>query len=378
MRRTLLTLLLLAATVSAGAQARWTVDPKPILDLKGVDDAGNVVFGTASWATRLRNGTIVIADASGPAVHFIDAKGKLVRSNGRSGQGPGDFRTVTWVSQCGEGIVYAWDFAQMRITTYDDAGTMKTTLPFGIRGGAQTFTSCNRKGMLMAVSAPRRLPPPAPPEPGATYGIISIAITPVIMSTGGDTLARLPEVPFGEILSGMNGRGGGGMPRPLGATTSYALGADRAYVGVTDSGAVATYSLDGKRTGTISIGLPARAPTREQYEHAADITLGMVPAQMRAQARTWVLGIPMPAKAPSFTGLFVDPTGLLWAVTSLPGDRDTQFRVFGTDGRAVATVSVPANLNVFEVGNDYILGGRVDANEEPFVTVYRLTRAGIR
>jgi hypothetical protein len=360
------------------AQARWTVDAKPMLDLKGTSDAGGVIFGAAQSATRLRNGTIVVADPSGPAVHFLDATGKVIKSNGRSGQGPGDFRTVTWVSQCGEGGVYAWDWAQSRITTYDQTGAMKTTFTFGGRGGPQTQTSCNQKGMLVATSAMRRVDPPTPQDPAAGYRIMGMAAIPVVMASAGDTVARLPELQFVEMLGGMNGRGGGAIPRPLGTSVTFALSADRAYVGISDSASIGVYTLDGKRVGAVAVGAQSATPTAAQYERAADITLAMVPSQMRAQARTWVLGIPMPAKAPSHSGMVVDPSGLLWVVLSMPGDADTRLRAFGMDGRAVANVTVPVSLTVFEIGTDYILGAREDADGEQRITLYKLNRTGGR
>ncbi len=375
-RRMIRAALICVAAPAALAAQQWAVDPKPSVELKGVNDAGVILFGSANWATRLANGTVVVADASGPALHFIDAAGKLVKSTGRAGQGPGDFRTVTWVAKCGaEGIV-AWDFPQTRATSYDDAGTMRRTFPLGGRGGAQTASSCNEKGLFVQMGNARRLPFRTPPDPALGYFFIQMAAAPQLVGTAGDTAATLPEVPFGEMVGGnMGGRGSGGMPRPIGAQTAFALAADRLYVGLADSSAIAVFGLDGKRTGTIAVQAPPRATTRAHYERASEISLSMVPAQMRDGARKWVLAIPMPEKLPPFTGLFVDPGGALWVVLSAPGDPDTRLRGYSADGRVVANLSLPVNLNVFEVGANYVLGAREDADGEQYLSVYSYKRA---
>jgi hypothetical protein len=362
------------ASGSADAQ-QWTVDARPALEVAGAGARGGVLFGNANWATRLANGTIVIADASGPALHFIDATGKLIKSTGRAGQGPGDFRTVTWVAKCGaEGIV-AWDFPQTRATSFDDAGTMRRTFPLGGRGGAQTSSSCNGKAQFVQMGGFRRVEPSTPPDPSLGYSFMQFFAAPQIVGTRSDTLATLAEVPVGEmVLGNMGGRGAGGMPRPIGAQTAFALAMDRLYVGIADSSLVAVFGLDGKRTGTINVQSSLRRATRVHYERAAEISLAMVPAPMREGARRWVLAIPMPEKLPPFTGLFVDPSGTLWVVLSAPGDANTQLRGFAADGRVVGNLTLPVNLNVFEVGADYVLGAREDADGEQYVTVYSFRR----
>lgn len=361
---------LLAARGTAAQQ--WTVDPKPILDLKGVNEAGTIVFGTASWATRLRNGTVVIADATAPAVHFIAASGKLIRTAGRSGQGPGDFRTVTWVGQCGNGVVYAWDFAQMRITTYDDTGTVQRTFAFGTRGGPQTSTTCNADGTLVQFGAVRRVAPAAPPDPNAGYVIMGMAGAPMLIGSKGDTLVTLPDVPFVEYVG--TGRGGGAVPRPLGPVTPVALGSDRFYEGRPDSSLIAVFSLDGRRTGSIALRVTPRAPTAEEYAKAADVVLAMVPAQSRERARIPVMAAPLPSRLPTPSGVLVDPSGVVWAVLTSPGGPDTRLRALRSDGSHAADVTVPINVTVFEVGVDYILGAYTDADDEPHVVVFRLRR----
>jgi hypothetical protein len=95
---------------------------------------------------------------------------------------------------------------------------------------------------------------------------------------------------------------------------------------------------------------------------------------MRDGARKWVLAIPMPEKLPPFTGLFVDADGALWVVLSAPGDPDTRLRAYSPEGRVLGNLTIPVNLNVFEVGTNYVLGAREDADGEQFVSLYTYRR----
>jgi hypothetical protein len=372
MHRTLaLAAIALSAASTVVAQARWTVDAKPMLDVRGLNEAGAVTFGSINWATRLRNGTVVLADAAGPAVHFIDAQGKVTKSTGRSGSGPGDFRTVTWVSQCGAEGIFAWDFPQQRVSIYDETGSFKSSFRFGPGGGgAQFLTACNANGALFAFAGTRRLPPESTPDPAESTFRMVMAGIPTLVSSKGDTIARFPEVVTGEMVAA----NGGGGPRPLGIATHFAVGEDRLWLGMTDSSQIAVFALDGKRIGSIPVTMPPRPVTKVNYESATDLFLSIVPAQARTRFRDMMLSVPPPKQMPAFTGVLADPSGLIWAVLSAPGDPDTQLRAFGRDGRVVANVSVPLNLNVFEVGADYVLGSREDADGEQRLVLFKLNR----
>jgi hypothetical protein len=242
-------------------------------------------------------------------------------------------------------------------------------------GGAQIVTSCNRSPTFALFGRGRRLPPPAPPDPNAGYFVVRMVAPLQLVDGSGQVVAATPDVPVLEALGGMSD-GAGGMPRPLGQTTQFALSTDRLYVGTGDSAAIDVYSLAGERQGIIRLDVPVRAPTKAQYESAANVYLSIVPAGRREAMREWLLGIPMPERLPPYSALLTDVTGLLWVVLSVPGDLDTRLRAVRENGAVVADVTVPVNLTVFEIGTDYILGGREDENGEPHLLLFRLRRGG--
>ena len=84
----------------------WSVDSVPELTIAGTAANGGLVFESASGATRLSDGTIVIADGLGSAVRFVTSEGVLLRTVGREGGGPGEFNRIQWLGQCSKDSVF--------------------------------------------------------------------------------------------------------------------------------------------------------------------------------------------------------------------------------------------------------------------------------
>ena len=358
------------------SQRQWAVDPTPVLDIPGLGAGGDIVLERPVAGTRLADGTIVIADQLASAVRFFDGRGRLVRSVGQKGQGPGDFQLIMWLGQCARDSIFVWDYGLTRITVLSSGGSVvrQYSIPAdGARASAPATISCSRDGRFIYQ------------PPGTPRGHVTI-VTPdssvirgnAVVSLGdarGNVVRSLGEVASGEMI--LTGRGGGprgGGFRPLGRATSLALSGDRVYVGTADSGTVDVYAPDGQPAGSVSLGIAPRRATRANYERAVNDMTSMFPAQMRQSISAQMLAAPMPEFLPPYTALLVDGDNLLWAVLSAPGYPDTRLRAVSASGRVVADVRIPVGLTTYEVGHDYILGAYEASDGEPHVAVYRLRR----
>jgi hypothetical protein len=79
----------------------------------------------------------------------------------------------------------------------------------------------------------------------------------------------------------------------------------------------------------------------------------------------------MPDYLPAYVDIFTDPAGLLWVVTAVPGDESTTIHAFAPDGEGVGDVVLPADVKVFEIGGDYILGIRFGEDGQETLLMYR-------
>jgi len=69
-----------------------------------------------------RAGTVLIADHLVPVVRMYDARGKFIRNVGRSGEGPGEYRSIAGLKTFPDGRIALWDNRIQRLTTYTPNG----------------------------------------------------------------------------------------------------------------------------------------------------------------------------------------------------------------------------------------------------------------
>jgi hypothetical protein len=217
--------------------------------------------------------------------------------------------------------------------------------------------TCSRAGRLALMTAP------APSTPIADQFPKLFAV--LVLSSGtGKTLWSHPNVALGQN-------------RVLGTITRLALSEDRLYVGTGDSAYVDAYDLTGRLMATFQVAEAAPAPSRAQYERAVDQMLNLLPGapDARREARERLLQVPMPDRLPPYSGLIVDPLGILWVVTSPPGEPSTEIRAITGDGKPIGTVRLPVTLQVLEIGEGYLLGTAQTEESQSLVT-YPLRRIG--
>jgi hypothetical protein len=343
-----------------GNRTTWLVDSVPAIDIAASDPHGDVVLIDPVGGTVLSNGTIVIADRWGAAVHFFDARGVLVRSVGRRGAGPGEFSSLSWLGQCGEDSVVVWDGALGRATEIDQLGQIGRQYPIPTDPAMDTpptFLTCSRHGTIAYLGTPSGYPA-RPGEFADVQAPLAIA------DADGQVTHQLGDVPAWD-------------GRWVGRLTSIALSADYLYVGTAESAAVDAYRLNGKRQAIVPVPVAPRPPTRYHLERAVDaLVMALGNRDERARMRRLMLERGhLPEYLPPYSALLTDPRGTLWVVLSVSGDPDTRLRGLDHEGRVVADLRVPADVKVFEVGHNYLLTLLADVDGQPHVALYRFARA---
>jgi hypothetical protein len=369
-----LTLVLLAlAFLKAGAQASWVVEREPVLDVTGVDGAGSVIFGYAAGGTRLSNGGLLIADRAENSIRVLDSSGRLVRSVGRAGDGPGEFQTMMWAGGCGPDSMLIWDFRRRQASMIGSSGAVarQFAVPAGDTAQAPFQFACSPGGSIAYRSAPR--PVRGPPNPQSP-NIMAVSAAVYRTRFDGTIAQRLGDIPAGEVAAVVSPSGGrGAAPRPLGRNASIAATNEAIVISSAESAYVNVVHNDG-RTSRHELPIPLRAPTQAEFDEAIQATASMAPASMRQTLAEQLAAVPRPDRLPAISALFTDSEGLIWVQTTPPGARALDFLVVRLDGRVVARTQVPRGITIFEIGRDYVLGGYSDANDEMHVVTYRLRR----
>jgi hypothetical protein len=83
----------------------------------------------------------------------------------------------------------------------------------------------------------------------------------------------------------------------------------------------------------------------------------------------------MPEQFPAYTDLRVDPEGNLWVQRFLrPGDDRNLWTVFAADGAMLGDIEIPTDLEITEIGADYVLGVSTDEMDVERVRLHRLLK----
>lgn len=374
-----------AVLVSAGtrvdAQAVWRVESTPALSIAATSPAGEPVYATATWATRLPNGNIALADGGDWTVRLFHSDGKPLRSFGRQGAGPGEFRSLGWISRCGGEQLFAWDFILARMNVIDPVrGPVSSWGGRDMRTSGMT-SSCSTNGEFALAANFRRLADATPAISAATaiggdYRVWFDTFDIQTFDAKGTAVRQVKRRHWREGLFGrLPDRRMSGFDRPLGKRTHFIFSHDLLVLADSDSGMVRTFALSGALSTEFRFaqGEAARA-TPSHYERAVEAMLLLAPPTAREQFGAFARSVPSPERLPRFSQVQTDPEGLLWFVVSEPDDADTRIRVFSVGGVPIAVAKIPARVTLFEVGIDYLLGGIENADGEQNVVLYRYSR----
>lgn len=350
----------LFSTTAVGAQARWIVDVRPLLTIGDSEAAGGgTPFGVVSGATRRPDSSLVVSDGTAPALRFFDAQGRSTKTVGRSGSGPGEFRVISWLGRCGGDSLVTYDLFQRRFSIFDSAG--RFVRQFAASGDAGA-AACAPDGRIAVVGGA-----------GTTQGADRRVRARVsLLAPSGEALLTIPDVPFYEMASA----GGVPLPDPLGPVTTVALTRDRLFVGTGADLAIDVYDRAGAKQARYLLPGTARRPTdAHRAAGVSEFVRFTTDATMRRAMESQLARVPSRTDLPPYSAIFTDVQGLLWVHRSVPGDSTSRFIVLAPEGRAIAEVELPVFTRVFEIGQDYILGGRESVDGEPQVVMWRLTRS---
>ena len=331
----------------------------------GSDEAAQ--FSGVAGAVRDRAGRIYVGDAGSGQVRVFDSTGRFVRSFGRTGTGPGEFKWLLRLARCGPSTIATLDFSGGRFAVFSDSGTLLDTYPLPAGYNNVRVVACAGGDTLVVL---RDHPTTAPPQRGEVR-VPAMLVRISTRGTAADTLGRYAGASFF-----FSRKHPAYMDVPLGPATIAAVGARRIFVGTSDRPVVDVLAFDGRPTGTIAIDQPARPISREQRRAALRARVAQEPlARTRSVIERIAPELPQPARLPFFRDLVADDEDNVWVRTfeTFPG-RDDVWVGYRPTGERFGTLLLPAALQVTEIGRGYVLGIRRDELGVEYVELYRRTQ----
>lgn len=324
----------------------------PVLHIPATNANYPAQIGRVSSVVQLSNGSIVIADNTNTQLHFFTASGRYVRSVGRDGAAPGEFKAVRWVGECARDSVFAYDYMQSRISVFGADGKLART--FAPPSAQTVLVRCGLDGTTAFVSV------------GDYVGTASRGVVQTY-SGSGKLLYRSSELLLDE-------------GRPLGKSIKVAIADNNLIIGMGDSTFITLQSAAGGARKKLTAGIPGRTPTEinrnAALEYWANYLRGSAAAieQMRQEIRK----LPQVATLATYSDLFLDAVSkAAWVQTSVLGDPATVLQRVGLDGTSQGRVSLPPNLIIQQIRGDVLVAKATNVltGDEAVVT-YRLVAPG--
>ncbi|MGE0354598.1 MAG: hypothetical protein AB7I33_03990 [Gemmatimonadales bacterium] len=307
-------------------------------------------------------GRVYVADDNPTVIKQFDADGRLIRTIGREGGGPGEFR-VAFIAVHGADLV-VHDPRQARTSVFDTSGTFKRSW---------SSLCCYWTSIVVDREGRVYIPGMSPSDSGSLYVRYDLG------GTGADSM-YLPPRPRDDRHTWnfkSNGRmmmsmGIPNTPRTLeevNPTGGFLIGTSSEYrIAVTGSGRDTTLVFSRDWTPD-----PIPASRRQAIVDSSIKEVSRMVGEDAAREEIQVDDIP--STTPAFTGIAGDDRGNVWLQTDPGADTaHTRFDVFDSTGAYLGQVAGPRGMLFWRTawkGNSLVVAME-DAEGNPVVIRYRV------
>jgi len=104
------------------AGSRITLSELPVLSIGGAEALPEHEFSGIAGVVRLSDGRIVVGDGGSAELRYFDDQGTLLGKSGGPGQGPGEFRRLSFVGRLAGDSIMTGDAAIGRFQVFDPQG----------------------------------------------------------------------------------------------------------------------------------------------------------------------------------------------------------------------------------------------------------------
>jgi len=345
----------------------WKIDSVPLVDL-GASGAGpEYEFFRIRNASRLPDGRIAVANYGTNEVRLYDPHGKFLWAVGRFGEGPGEFQRLTSVRPYRGDTLLVFDYWARRITLLASSGKVgRVTTLLDLSGSLNDLYPFPDGRFLLHTSAIAAM--------ANVQGRIRVPAPLLLLGADGlveDTLAVVRG--FETYVFDQ-----GDARPPLPHQVYVAVRDSLTYVGEGETFEFHVFSWDGTLRQTVRLpeyGLLVPEAVRDSLK--AVMLDQELPPQLRPTMEAMANAIP--ARRPAYSGLAVDPGGCVWVqefmLSMAVSQQPRRWLVFDPSGVWMGTVELPPNLDLFEVGEDYVLGRSRDEMDVETIRLLRLLRS---
>jgi hypothetical protein len=378
--------------IIASATPAWTapelrrIDTRPDIAIGVTSGDPAYEFGEITSAVLMSDGRIVVADAQAAELKVYDSTGRHLRTVGRSGSGPGEYRRISALYRTRGDTLLVADPQNRRITRLSPSlETLSTIMLQGIpwvrppnsTGGQplRGYVVLQVKGVfdngsLLATSA--RGGAPTPEVTNVSRDTLGLRL----VNPAAGTTDSVGSVVAGQWFQFFPGDGSFtfGQP-PWGHVESLAVARDRYYYGTAERFEIEERSPDGRLVRLIRVCEQPNVIDARRINELIERYLGELPPEAVRSQEAALRGIPHPAVGPSYLRLLVDQADRLWVQHyTAPGTSEV-WRVLDREGRWLGSVQLPDGISLLDAANDHIVGRHTDELDVETIRTFRFERS---
>lgn len=354
----------------------WSVASEPDLVIGSFDGPEAEQLYRVRGAARLPDGRIALGNEGSHDIRFFNPDGSFSHSVGGEGEGPGEFSSVLLAGLWGDTLVVI-DRRQKRVSLlHPEEGFVRS---FNVADGVVTYPLT---GWVFDTGSVLFQDLPMDEAGGFADGFSRSPVPYSSCDTEGEALTDFGRLPGSEMVTVTQQTDHGIATMvssvPFGKDPKTTVGGDHFYFGSHDAYEIYVFRSDGGLERVIRVAHEPVPVTEADFSAYVEEAVGAVSDNDQARSRRSDLeAMPRVETRPPHGDLYADTEGYLFVENYvMPGDERKGVTVFDPGGRLAGGFELPADLQVLEVGPDYLLARYQDELEVEYVRMYRLTRPG--
>lgn len=351
---------------------RWIASGEPLLEVGGASPPQGHDIHRVTGVERLEHDRWAIADDSRKEIRIFDTSGRLLRTIGGEGGGPGEFRQIAGLYFVGGDSLAAWDPREQRLTVFDSSGKVARSVdpvppPSGrfpplhgiLRDRSLILGSgLDVTGVFLGGTGTRR-----PERALFRY------------SRKGERLNMVGRFPGTEQFAWVRADGFSLRRLPFGRGTHFAVGAGRIFVATNNGDEIRGFGPQGNLRLVIRIPNSRSPVTQEDIQAVRQRRLSDIEPEERAEELRRLNTVEFPDEKAPFTDLVAGADDRIWVRGRQvsPSSTDVEWMVFGANGVLRAIVTIPASLELLAAGENWIAGIQSDDLDIETVRAFHLS-----